>query len=62
MDDEPKQTRWHSTPQLWRKLKLLARQKRAKPTLAEDQLWQRLRNRQMAGIKFRRQYTIERFL
>lgn len=40
----------------------LARQHRHEPTPAEDRLWKRLRNRQLAGIKFRRQHTIERFI
>ncbi len=32
------------------------------PTEAEDKLWQYLRNRQLAGLKFRRQHSIERFI
>jgi very-short-patch-repair endonuclease len=32
------------------------------PTPAEDKLWQRLRNRQLHGFKFRRQHAIERFI
>jgi very-short-patch-repair endonuclease len=32
------------------------------PTPAEDRLWQHIRNRKIAGSKFRRQYTIERFI
>jgi very-short-patch-repair endonuclease len=34
----------------------------AKPTLAEARLWQILRNRNIAGAKFRRQFAIDRFL
>jgi very-short-patch-repair endonuclease len=49
-------------PELWAKLKPLARQKRRHATPAEDILWQRLRNRQIADAKFRRQHTIERFI
>lgn len=48
--------------ELWVKLKPLARQKRHEPTPAENQVWQRLRNRQIKGAKFRRQQVIERFI
>ena len=51
-----------TTPQLWRKLKPLAREMRHEPTPAEDALWQRLRNRKIAGAKFRRQHAIDRFI
>jgi very-short-patch-repair endonuclease len=47
---------------LWEKLKPLARQKRREPTPAEEQVWQKLRNKQLLGLKFRRQHTIERFI
>ncbi len=49
-------------PDLWAGLKPLARQMRRAPTSAEDALWQRLRRRQIAGMKFRRQHAIERFI
>ncbi len=49
-------------PDLWARLKPLARQMRRAPTPAEDALWQRLRHRQIAGVKFRRQHAIERFI
>ena len=32
------------------------------PTPAEDMLWQRLRDRQLDGFKFRRQHSIDRFI
>jgi very-short-patch-repair endonuclease len=54
--------RWYTSPELWEKLKPLAQQMRIKPTPAEDILWQRLRNRQLHGFKFRRQHSIERFI
>jgi very-short-patch-repair endonuclease len=44
------------------KLKPLARQKRREPIPAEDRLWQRLRKRQVLGLKFRRQHAIARFI
>jgi very-short-patch-repair endonuclease len=53
---------FHAPPELWHKLKPLARQMRHRPTPAEDKLWQYLRNRQLAGVKFRRQYALERFI
>jgi very-short-patch-repair endonuclease len=54
--------RGFTEPRLWLKLKPLARQKRHAPTPEEDRLWQSLRDRQLAGVKFRRQYSIERFI
>jgi very-short-patch-repair endonuclease len=52
---------WRTPPELWEKLRPLARQKRHEPTPAENMLWQRLRRNQM-GAHFRRQHTIERFI
>lgn len=48
-------------PELWVKLKPIARQMRHDPTQAEDILWQRLR-RKVLGVNFRRQHTIGRFI
>jgi len=53
---------WYTTPELWEKLKPLARQKRKEPTNAEEKLWKNLRNRQLIGFKFRRQHVVERFI
>ncbi len=53
---------WKTPPELWEKLKPLARQMRHDSTPAEDQLWQALRNRQLDGYKFRRQHSIDRFI
>jgi very-short-patch-repair endonuclease len=50
------------TADLWAKLKPIAREMRGEPTRAEQALWQRLRNRQCGGAKFRRQHTIDRFI
>lgn len=47
---------WHT------KLKAFGQQMRANPTPAEDALWQALRNRQLANIKFRRQHSIGQFI
>jgi very-short-patch-repair endonuclease len=62
MNSINKQQGWYTTPELWEKLKPLARQKRKEPTHAEKLLWQHLRNRQLRGFKFRRQHSIERFI
>jgi very-short-patch-repair endonuclease len=61
-ESEHGQNQWYTTSELWQKLKPLAREKRGSPTPAEDRLWQRLRNRQVCGAKFRRQYSIDRFI
>jgi phosphoribosylformylglycinamidine synthase I len=42
--------------------KQFGQQMRKQPTDAENQLWQALRNRQVAGLKFRRQHGIEQFI
>jgi len=55
-------TPWSTPPQLWERLKPLAREMRRHPTPAEDKLWQRLRNRRLLGFKFRRQHPIDRFV
>ncbi|MBN1287693.1 MAG: FAD-dependent oxidoreductase [Anaerolineae bacterium] len=52
----------NTTPELWEKLKPLARQMRREPTGAENHLWQRLRSRQVMDQKFRRQHAIDRFI
>ena len=52
---------WLSKPELWFKLKDIAREYRHEMTEAEKVLWVRLRNKGI-GIKFRRQHTIERFI
>ena len=61
MTDQPHKP-FHSTPKQWRQLKPVARGMRHEPTPAEEALWQALRNRKVAGAKFRRQFTIDRFI
>ena len=39
-----------------------AKQMRKNPTIAEEILWGRLKNKQLAGLKFRRQHPIDRFI
>ncbi len=58
----PEQNHWKTTPDLWEKLKPLARQMRKEPTPAEAKLWQCLRGKKVLGFKFRRQHAIERFI
>jgi len=53
---------WQTSPELWEKLKPIARQMRREPTAAEERLWQKLRHKQVLGFKFRRQHTIDRFI
>ncbi|WP_082127231.1 endonuclease domain-containing protein [Calothrix sp. 336/3] len=56
------QPTWKTPTELWEKLKPLARQMRREPTAAENRLWQRLKNKQILGYKFRRQHAIDRFI
>jgi very-short-patch-repair endonuclease len=51
-----------TTPEIYTKIKLLAREMRRAPTPAEDALWQRLRGRGVAGLRFRRQHFIDRVI
>ncbi|MBC7813633.1 MAG: endonuclease domain-containing protein [Burkholderiales bacterium] len=53
---------WKTAPELWLKLKPLAKEMRREPTAAENALWQRLRRKHHAGYKFRRQHPIDRFI
>ncbi|MHC5611987.1 MAG: endonuclease domain-containing protein [Nostoc sp.] len=53
---------WQTPHELWKKLKPLARQMRCEATPAEKLLWQKLRDKQLLGFKFRRQQTIDRFI
>jgi very-short-patch-repair endonuclease len=59
---QPDHSYWYTSPELWAKLKPLARENRHEPTPAEKRLWTLLRNRKVSGVKFRRQYPIERFI
>ena len=59
-EEQPPQ--FTSSPEQWEKLKPLARHMRHTPARAEDVLWQRIRNRRIGGVKFRRQHAIEGFV
>jgi len=49
-------SKWHQH------LKGFSAEMRRQPTPAENALWQTLRNRQLAGAKFRRQHAIGRYI
>ena len=55
-------TAWKTPPEFWDRLKPLARQMRRDATPSEERLWQRLRNCQVEGLKFRRQHPVGRFI
>jgi very-short-patch-repair endonuclease len=61
-NDNPPFAHTYTTTPLWDALKPLARQMRHEPTVAEDVLWKRIRNRQIVNSKFRRQHPIDRFI
>ena len=47
---------------VWPMLRVRVRELRQPLTRAEAHLWQRLRDRQLAGLKFRRQHVIDRYV
>lgn len=54
---------YHLTdPSTWHSLLPFAKEMRHEPTLAENVLWERVRNKQVNNCKFRRQYPIENFI
>ena len=54
----PRPTRGETSVQIV----LAARELRHRPTSAEDKLWQALRGRRLAGLKFRRQHPFGPFV
>ena len=62
MSDHDENQLFHSPPDNWSALKPRARQMRHEPTPAEQRLWERIRNRQIGGAKFRRQYAVGRYI
>ena len=48
--------------EVYDKIKLRARRMRKRPTPAEKILWNKLRNKQLQGFRFRRQHPIGRFI
>jgi very-short-patch-repair endonuclease len=60
MDAKP--TRYRPKLKVWEKTRVAARAMRRAPTEAEALLWNHLRNRHLAGFRFRRQHPIDRFV
>lgn len=54
--------RWRTDPDLWEKLKPLARQMRTLATEAEESLWLQIRGQRLNRFRFRRQHALERFV
>jgi poly(A) polymerase len=54
--------RWPTSPNLWDRLKPVAREMRQAPTPAENALWQALRKGRVGDYHFRRQHAIDRFI
>jgi len=50
--------RWRSPRVVWDALKPRARALRNEDTVAESELWERLRDRRLMGHKFRRQHSV----
>ena len=57
-----KNKRWQTYPDLWEKLKPIAREMRHEPTEAENLLRQYLRRHQLHGLNFRREHSIGQFI
>ncbi len=55
-------TRYTTHGRRWAQQRELARDMRRVPTVAEEALWDRLRSKRLAGLKFRRQHPIGRFV
>jgi very-short-patch-repair endonuclease len=55
-------SRYTRSLRFWTALKPKVRKMRHEPTAGEEMLWQRLRNRQLGGCKFRGQDPIDRFV
>ena len=53
---------YYPHPRTLPKVLQAARELRQPQTPAEQKLWSRLRNRQLTGLKFRRQHPIDRFI
>jgi len=54
--------RWQSRSSQWDRLKPDARRMRQNQTPAEAKVWSALRNKQVAGLKFRRQHAVDRYI
>jgi len=54
--------RWQANTGQWDRLKPNARRLRQNQTAAEAKLWKALRKSQVAGLKFRRQHALDRYI
>jgi very-short-patch-repair endonuclease len=61
-DEKPLPVHTRTTREMWELIKPLARQMRTAQTPAEEMIWQRLRRKQIGGLRFRRQHPIDRFI
>ena len=61
-DDKVLPERWQSRSSQWNRLKPDARRMRQEQTPAEAKVWSALRNKQVAGLKFRRQHAVDRYI
>ena len=55
-------TRYTTHGRGWTQQRELARSMRKGSTVAEELLWERLRSKRLAGLKFRRQHPVGRFI
>jgi adenine-specific DNA-methyltransferase len=53
---------WPTSPKNWRLMRPLGRELRKAPTPAEKALWQAIRKKKVAGARFQRQRSFERYL
>ncbi len=54
--------KWRPTPKKWESLKPVVQELRSSQTPAEKVLWEKLRRKQVAGLRFRRQHAIGPFV
>ena len=54
--------KWRPDSELWHRRKPFVRKLRTSQTQAEEVLWERLRRKQVAGVRFRRQHAIGPFV
>jgi len=53
---------WPTSRPMWRVLRPLGRDLRAKPTKAEKTLWDAIRKRKLLGYRFQRQRAFEKYI
>ena len=60
--NDPERPQFTSSLRQWARLSPIAHEMRHASTPAEEALWQHLRNRQLDGVKFRRQHAVEGYI